>query len=33
VCSPADALNCFLGTEIDYLVLGNYLVTKTGQAA
>jgi carbamoyltransferase len=28
VCSPADALNCFLGTEIDYLVLGNYLVTK-----
>jgi carbamoyltransferase len=30
VCSPADALNCFLGTEIDYLVLGNYLVTKAG---
>jgi carbamoyltransferase len=29
VCTPADALNCFLGTEIDYLVLGNYLVTKT----
>jgi carbamoyltransferase len=29
VCSPADALNCFLGTEIDYLVLGNYLVTKS----
>ncbi|WP_280356774.1 carbamoyltransferase family protein [Nocardia otitidiscaviarum] len=28
VCSPADALNCFLGTEIDYLVLGNHLVTK-----
>ncbi|MEU8900476.1 carbamoyltransferase C-terminal domain-containing protein [Nocardia sp. NPDC048505] len=28
VCTPADALNCFLGTEIDYLVLGNYLVTK-----
>lgn len=28
VCAPADALNCFLGTEIDYLVLGNYLVTK-----
>ncbi|MGW1893546.1 carbamoyltransferase family protein [Streptomyces sp. NPDC002004] len=33
VCSPADALNCFLGTEIDYLVLGNYLVTKTDQPA
>ncbi|MGW4243388.1 carbamoyltransferase family protein [Nocardia sp. NPDC004722] len=28
VCAPADALNCFLGTEIDYLVLGDYLVTK-----
>lgn len=28
VCTPADALNCFLGTEIDYLMLGNYLVTK-----
>ncbi|MFC7310351.1 carbamoyltransferase [Streptomyces monticola] len=32
VCTPADALNCFLGTEIDYLVLGNYLVTKTGSS-
>jgi carbamoyltransferase len=31
VCSPADALNCFLGTEIDYLVLGDRLVTKTGR--
>jgi carbamoyltransferase len=31
VCSPADALNCFLGTEIDYLVLGDHLVTKTGR--
>ncbi|GGO10206.1 nodulation protein NolNO [Microbispora rosea subsp. aerata] len=33
VCAPADALNCFLGTEIDYLVLGNYLVTKTEASA
>ncbi|MFF1561222.1 carbamoyltransferase [Streptomyces sp. NPDC058279] len=33
VCSPADALNCFLGTEIDYVVLGNYLVTKTDASA
>jgi carbamoyltransferase len=33
VCTPADALNCFLGTEIDYLVLGNYLVTKTSLSA
>ncbi|MEU2930264.1 carbamoyltransferase C-terminal domain-containing protein [Streptomyces sp. NPDC007251] len=29
VCSPSDALNCFLGTEIDHLVLGDHLVTKT----
>jgi carbamoyltransferase len=33
VCTPADALNCFLGTEIDYLVLGNYLVSKSGPSA
>ncbi len=33
VCTPADALNCFLGTEIDYVVLGNYLVTKGVAAA
>lgn len=26
--SPQDALNCFLSTDIDYLVLGNYLVNK-----
>ncbi|WP_406862173.1 carbamoyltransferase C-terminal domain-containing protein [Streptomyces sp. HUAS MG47] len=29
VCTPTDALNCFLGTEIDYLILGNHLVAKT----
>ncbi|MEU3071461.1 carbamoyltransferase C-terminal domain-containing protein [Streptomyces sp. NPDC006906] len=33
VSSPADAVKCFLGTEIDYLVLGNYLVAKTDQSA
>jgi len=33
VCSPSDALNCFLGTEIDYLVLGDHLVTKVDPAA
>ncbi|MFC1586820.1 carbamoyltransferase [Planctomycetota bacterium] len=27
--SPADALNCFLGTDIDYLVLDDYLIAKT----
>ena len=28
VCSPEDAYNCFLNTEIDALVLGNCLVTQ-----
>lgn len=28
VCNPEDALKCFLGTGIDYLVMGNFLVTK-----
>lgn len=28
VCTPQDALNCFLGTEIDYLVMGPFLVKK-----
>ncbi|WP_210585191.1 carbamoyltransferase C-terminal domain-containing protein [Streptomyces sp. GESEQ-35] len=29
VCTPTDALNCFMGTEIDYLVLGNHLIAKS----
>ncbi|MFP3987766.1 carbamoyltransferase C-terminal domain-containing protein [Streptomyces sp. E11-3] len=33
VCTPADALKCFLGTEIDYLMLGNYLVRKADTSA
>ena len=28
VCSPADALNCFLQTDIDVLVLENYILEK-----
>ncbi|MBU4210705.1 carbamoyltransferase [Patescibacteria group bacterium] len=28
VCTPKDAVKCFLGTGIDYLVIGNYLVKK-----
>jgi len=28
VCSPQDALECFLKTEIDHLVIGRYLVSK-----
>jgi len=28
VCTPQDALNCFLNTEMDYLVIGNHIVVK-----
>lgn len=28
VCTPEDAYNCFIKTDIDYLVLGNYLISK-----
>ena len=28
VCTPDDAINCFLGTDIDFLVVGSYLVHK-----
>ncbi len=28
VCSPSDALNCLMNTNIDYLVLGNYIIQK-----
>ncbi|MDA1209159.1 MAG: carbamoyltransferase [bacterium] len=31
--SPADALNCFLHTHMDYLVLGNYLLSKSEMPA
>lgn len=28
VCTPEDAIKCFLNTEIDYLIIGNYLIKK-----
>ncbi len=28
VCSPEDAVKCFVSTDIDYLVLGHYLIGK-----
>jgi carbamoyltransferase len=28
VCSPADAIDCFLRTRMDALAIGNYLVTR-----
>ena len=31
VCTPEDAYLCFMRTEIDYLILGNYLLDKKAQ--
>ena len=31
VCSPEDAFRCFLYSDLDYLVLGNYLLDKKKQ--
>jgi carbamoyltransferase len=33
VCTPADAYQCFMRTNIDYLVLGPYLLDKAAQPA
>ena len=32
VCSPQDAYKCFMRTEMDYLVMGSFLLDKTEQA-
>jgi carbamoyltransferase len=31
VCTPADAYQCFMRTDIDYLVLGSFLLAKNLQ--
>ena len=31
VCSPEDAFRCFMGTELDVLAVGNYLLVKEQQ--
>ena len=31
VCSPTDAFKCFMGTEIDVLTIGNYVLYKAQQ--
>jgi carbamoyltransferase len=31
VCNPEDAFRCFMGTEIDCLVMGNYVLLKNDQ--
>jgi carbamoyltransferase len=32
VCSPTDAIRCFLGTDLDILIIENYVVIKTEQS-
>jgi len=31
VCTPEDAYRCFMRTEMDYLVIGDYILAKTDQ--
>ncbi len=31
ICTPADAYRCFMRTEMDYLVLGGYILDKKSQ--
>ncbi len=31
VCTPTDAYKCFMRTEMDYLVIGNYILSKSEQ--
>jgi carbamoyltransferase len=31
VCTPQEAYQCFMRTEMDYLVLGNFLLSKASQ--
>ena len=31
VNTPTDAFNCFMGTELDYLVIGNCILNKNDQ--
>ena len=33
VCTPEDAYQCFMGTEMDYLVVGDFLFVKKEQSA
>lgn len=33
VCTPEDAFRCFMGTDMDYLVIGNVLLSKQQQKA
>jgi carbamoyltransferase len=31
ICTPTDAFRCFMGTELDVLAIGNYLLYKEQQ--
>jgi carbamoyltransferase len=31
ICTPTDAFNCFMGTELDVLVIGSYILHKEQQ--
>ena len=31
VCSPSDAFKCFMGTELDVLIVGDYIAYKEDQ--
>jgi len=33
VCTPEDAYRCFVHTEMDYLVLGNFVLDRAEQPA
>jgi carbamoyltransferase len=31
VCSPDDAYRCFVNTEMDYLIMGNFIIERLAQ--
>jgi carbamoyltransferase len=31
VCTPADAYRCFVNTEMDYLIIGNFVMEREAQ--
>ena len=31
MCRPEEAFKCLMRTEMDYLVIGNYVIAKTDQ--
>jgi carbamoyltransferase len=33
VCTPEDAFHCFMATDMDFLVLENFVLLKTEQPA